>query len=85
MVVWLAGLILYLFLLSVLPHFAKLTNDISFAEEKLPQLKKCLSLLDSWEFNNRGFVYVPRSGDWADEYILEGYVLYDQLLRLMGN
>jgi hypothetical protein len=62
--------------------FARLTNDITSLEDKIPHLKKCLSLLDSWEFNNRGFVYVPRSGDWADEYILEGYVLYDQLLRL---
>ena len=62
--------------------FFYLTNDISFAEEKLLHLKSCLSLLESWEFNNRGFVYVPRSGDWADEYILEGYILYDQLLRL---
>jgi len=70
-----------LFIIGV-TTLARLTNDISFAEEKLPHLKKCLSLLDSWEFNNRGFVYVPRSGDWADEYILEGYVLYDQLLRL---
>jgi hypothetical protein len=70
-----------LFIIGV-TSFARLTNDFSFAEEKLPHLKRCLSLLDSWEFNNRGFVYVPRSGDWADEYILEGYVLYDQLLRL---
>jgi len=27
-------------------------------------------------------MYVPQSGDWADEYIQHGYVLYDQLLRL---
>jgi hypothetical protein len=70
-----------LFIIGV-TSFARLTNDTTFVEDKLPNLKKCLSLLDSWEFNNRGFVYVPRSGDWADEYILEGYVLYDQLLRL---
>jgi len=25
---------------------------------------------------------VPLSGNWADEYITDGYVLYDQLLRV---
>ncbi len=47
-----------------------------------PVAQKCLSLLNAWEFNGRGLVYVPMSGHWADEYILHGYVLYDQLLRL---
>jgi hypothetical protein len=27
-------------------------------------------------------LYVPLSGNWADEYITDGYVLYDQLLRV---
>jgi hypothetical protein len=35
----------------------------------------------TWEFNNKGLLYVPLSGNWADEYITDGYVLYDQLLR----
>jgi hypothetical protein len=39
-------------------------------------------VLDAWEFNGKHLVYVPQSGDWADEYVQHGYVLYDQLLRL---
>jgi fructokinase len=41
-------------------------------------------LLDAWEVNARGLVYVPQSGDWADEYDLHGYLLYDQVLRLLA-
>lgn len=43
---------------------------------------KCLDLLNAWEFNNKHLIYVPLSGNWADEYITDGYVLYDQLLRI---
>jgi hypothetical protein len=39
-------------------------------------------LLGAWEFNDRGLLYVPLTGDWADEYLHSGYVLYDQLLYL---
>lgn len=46
------------------------------------QIEKCLFLLNAWEFNNKHLMYVPLSGNWADEYITDGYVLYDQLLRL---
>lgn len=60
---------------------AKLTGDVGFAEEKLPYLNRCLFLLDSWDFNKRGLIYVPQSGDWADEQIFHGYILSDQLLR----
>lgn len=45
-------------------------------------IEKCLFLLTAWEFNNKHLIYVPLSGNWADEYITDGYVLYDQLLRL---
>lgn len=46
------------------------------------QIEKALYLMDCWEFNNNHLMYVPISGNWADEYITDGYVLYDQLLRL---
>jgi GH15 family glucan-1,4-alpha-glucosidase len=45
-------------------------------------IQKCLQLLEAWEFNNKHLLYVPLSGNWADEYITDGYVLYDQLLRI---
>ena len=38
-------------------------------------------LLDALEYNGRHLVYVPTGGNWADEYVYEGYVLYDQVLR----
>lgn len=60
------------------------TNDWAFLEETQPIIQKALRLLDTWEYNTGGLLYVPLSGNWADEYIVEGYVLFDQVLRLWG-
>ena len=57
-------------------------NDIKIIEKYQVHIEKCLQLLNAWEYNNKDLVYVPLSGNWADEYITDGYVLYDQLLRL---
>lgn len=57
-------------------------NDAAFVEKYTPHIEKCFQLLTAWEFNNKQLVYVPLSGNWADEYITDGYVLYDQLLRI---
>lgn len=57
-------------------------NDVAFVKKYQSNIEKCLTLLDSWEFNNKHLIYVPLSGNWADEYITDGYVLYDQLLRI---
>lgn len=46
----------------------------------LPAVEKTRKLLGAWEFNNRGLLFVPPTGDWADEYLQSGYVFYDQLL-----
>jgi hypothetical protein len=48
----------------------------------LHPLERVRRLLGAWEFNNRGLLYVPPTGDWADEYLQSGYVLLDQLLYL---
>ena len=61
-------------------QYFKQTKDVNFLKSQLPSIKKCMHLLKSWEFNNRHFIYVPLGGDWADEYINQGYVLYDELL-----
>jgi hypothetical protein len=58
------------------------TGDHSFLHQMLPAMERVRFLLGAWEFNNRGFIYVPLTGDWADEYLHNGYVLYDQLLYL---
>ncbi len=38
-------------------------------------------LLDGIEYNGRHLLYIPTGGNWADEYIYDGYILYDQVLR----
>ena len=54
----------------------------TFVNEYALHIEKCLQLMEAWEFNNKHLMYVPLSGNWADEYITDGYVLYDQLLRI---
>jgi hypothetical protein len=43
--------------------------------------RRAARLLDALEYNGRHLVYVPAGGNWADEYLTEGYTLYDQALR----
>ena len=63
-------------------QYAHFKNDMSFVAKYNVEIQKCFFLLEAWEFNNNHLVYVPLSGNWADEYITDGYVLYDQLLRV---
>ncbi|MDD5150298.1 MAG: glycoside hydrolase 100 family protein [Flavobacterium sp.] len=63
-------------------QYAYYKKDLAFVAKHNLAIQKCLKLLDAWEFNNKHLVYVPLSGNWADEYITDGYVLYDQLLRV---
>ncbi len=63
-------------------NYAFFYDDDTFFKQMKPHLKKGFKLLDAWEFNTNHLIYVPRSGNWADEYITEGHILYDQLLRL---
>ena len=61
------------------------TGDRAFLDRLLPNIEKVQFLLGAWQFNNRGLIYVPLTGDWADEYLQHGYVLYDQLLYLQAQ
>lgn len=63
-------------------QYAFHTKDDSIVKKYESQIEKALLLLEAWEFNNKHLLYVPLSGNWADEYITDGYVLYDQLLRV---
>ncbi|CAM3493130.1 beta-fructofuranosidase [Flavobacterium longum] len=63
-------------------QYAYHMSDASYVTRYQVEIEKALGLLDAWEFNNKHLVYVPLSGNWADEYITDGYVLYDQLLRV---
>ncbi|MFT4313001.1 MAG: amylo-alpha-1,6-glucosidase [Candidatus Woesearchaeota archaeon] len=54
-------------------------------QKKIPKyivqkIQKILKVLHAWEFNGKHLIYIPQGGDWADEYIHSGYILYDQLL-----
>jgi len=61
------------------------SGDDAFLEGVLRPLERLRALLGAWEFNARGLLYVPPTGDWADEYVQSGYVLYDQLLYLQAQ
>lgn len=63
-------------------QYAYYKKDLVFLAKHNNRIEKCFALLEAWEFNNKHLVYVPLSGNWADEYITDGYVLYDQLLRI---
>lgn len=60
------------------------TGDDRFLDKMTKSLEKVRFLLGAWEYNTRGLLYVPLTGDWADEYVHSGYVLYDQLLYLQA-
>ena len=64
--------------------YARQRGDAALAARWAGPVGRVLAVLDAWEFNARGLVYVPQSGDWADEYDLHGYLLYDQVLRLLA-
>ncbi|MBW3468123.1 glycoside hydrolase 100 family protein [Arthrospiribacter ruber] len=68
---WLIGLCLY----------AKYTEEKDLLERFEQEIEQAFQLYQAWEYNNRELVYVPLAGDWADEYVLHGYVFYDQVLR----
>ena len=46
--------------------------------------RRVVRLLDALEYNGRHLLYIPVGGNWADEYVYEGYVLHDQVLRAWG-
>lgn len=63
-------------------QYAISQNEPEFVIKYKTHIEKALTLLNAWEYNNKHLLYVPLSGNWADEYITDGYVLYDQLLRI---
>lgn len=63
-------------------QYALMQNDPGFAHLYKWQVEKCFSVMDAWEYNGKQLIYVPQSGDWADEYLQHGYILFNQLLRI---
>lgn len=66
-------------------QYHRRTADEAFLDAVQPALEKVRRLLGSWEFNDRGLLYIPLTGDWADEYLQHGYVLYDECLYLQAQ
>jgi hypothetical protein len=62
--------------------YAHLQIEGEWLQQFESAIEKSFALMTAWEFNGRGLMYVPQSGDWADEYHHHGYILYNQLLRL---
>ena len=61
-------------------QYVKRTKDLSFLKKHIERIDKIMFLLKCYEFNNKNLIYTPKSGNWADEYLQEGYVLYDEVL-----
>ncbi|MEM7185318.1 MAG: glycoside hydrolase 100 family protein [Bacteroidota bacterium] len=61
------------------------TSDEEFWKQIEPAVLKCRRFLEHIEFNHKGWLYTPLSGNWADEYPIHGYTLYDNALRLWGE
>lgn len=72
------------FVLACSEHWRR-TGDDDFLDRMIAPLEKVRFLLGAWEFNARGLLFIPPTGDWADEYLQSGYVLYDQLLYLQAQ
>ncbi len=60
------------------------TKDEAFLNQFKDSIQKSFFYLKCVELNGRGLIYIPPGGDWSDEYINEGYVLFDQLLYLFA-
>ncbi|PIQ92084.1 MAG: hypothetical protein COV70_01430 [Parcubacteria group bacterium CG11_big_fil_rev_8_21_14_0_20_39_22] len=60
--------------------YALVTKDNSVFGQFKESVEKALFYLKCLELNGRGLLYIPQGGDWADEYINHGYVLFDEML-----
>lgn len=69
------------FIIGVCQYTYK-TGDVAFLEKLKPHILKGFEIQQSWEYNDGDLMNVPRSGNWADEYPTQGFILYDQLLRV---
>ena len=69
-----------LYILGCIQRY-KLCKDPEFLLEYLPSIKRAFKyLINAWENKKLGLLYIPRAGNWADEYLQQGYVLYDEAL-----
>ncbi len=72
------------FVLGACIYYKHTKNEAIWHQLK-PAIDKARVYLKACEFNDRGWIYTPLSGNWADEYPIHGYTLYDNALRLWGE
>jgi len=65
-------------------QFSLKTEDVQFFNEFKESVEKAFFYLECLELNGRGLLNIPQGGDWADEYINHGYVLFDQILYYLA-
>ena len=72
---WIIGAIL------LLRDFPKLVKEKADLQNKV---LKAMAVMEIWEMNLGNLIYTPLGGNWADEYVIQGHTLYDNILRLWG-
>lgn len=72
------------YLIGVAQYYKKTSRE-SFLQAFTESLDRAMSYLEAIELNGKGLIYVPTGGDWADEYVTHGYVLFDELLYLQAQ
>jgi hypothetical protein len=73
-----------LWYLAAIGLYGRLIGDDDPVEKSRRSIERALAVVRAWEHNDGSLVYVPQAGDWADEYVLSGYLLYDQALRWLA-
>lgn len=71
------------YIIGAIKYIAYSKDDL-FRKTHIWHIEKALDVVTIWEFNNKHLIYTPLSGNWADEYPIHGYTLYDNCLRLWG-
>jgi len=71
------------YIIGALRYIAE-SGDDAFRRMHIWHIEKAMHVATIWEFNNKNLIYTPLSGNWADEYPIHGYTLYDNCLRLWG-
>ena len=62
-------------------RFAKRYPHEKIEIELFPSVKKAMNYLERSVADDKyKLLYIPRSGNWADEYLQKGFVLYDEVL-----
>lgn len=61
----------------------RLQDDVD--EQLISAAVRGRAFIRCWEGNERRLLYIPRAGNWADEYPVLGYTLYDNSLRVWAE